>query len=129
MSSFETFLCENGYVQYEETKEGFKKSTKHVISAMGVPYYYYTKKKSNLTNGFKSVILFGLSEYKKPPTLIKPRPRIEMTRIRNGESSIETENDSDNAMNIVLSKFTHTEILDAMFDQTKVLTFTIDEKN
>lgn len=61
-------------------------------------------------------ICFGLNEAEKPPTLISPRPRIEVKRIKDGKIVVENEQ-SDDSMNIVLKHIPHEEIFKAMFDR------------
>ena len=68
----------------------------------------------------KGEIIFGLNEFKKPPTLIYPRPRIEIKRIKNKKIVIEREY-LDDSMNIVLNCISHEEIFKAMYDNTMVL--------
>ena len=68
----------------------------------------------------KGEIIFGLHEAKKPPTLIYPRPRIEIKRIKDGKIIIEGEY-LDDSMNIVLNYVPHEEIFKAMYDNTIIL--------
>ena len=68
----------------------------------------------------KGEIIFGLHESKKPPTLIYPRPRIEIKRIKDGKVVTEGEY-LDDSMNIVLNCIPHEEIFKAMYDNTIVL--------
>lgn len=68
----------------------------------------------------KGEIIFGLHESKKPPTLIYPRPRIEIKRIKDGKIIIEGEY-LDDSMNIVLNYVPHEEIFKAMYDNTIIL--------
>lgn len=58
-------------------------------------------------------LCFGLSEYGKPPTLLKPRPGIEIKRIKENKIVIETEL-NDDSVNIILKMFTPAEILAAI---------------
>ena len=63
-------------------------------------------------NDFDNVIIFGLHEHKKPPTLITPRPHIKMWR---GNVFCEQ---LDDAMNHVLRVESSEDIFKAMFDKS-----------
>lgn len=58
-------------------------------------------------------VVYGLSEYKKPPTLIYPRPRI--LKIVNG---IVYDQMRDDVMNHCMQKETPEDVLKAMFDKS-----------
>jgi hypothetical protein len=69
----------------------------------------------------KGVICFGLHEANKPPTLISPRPRIRVKRIReyDGEKQIVIENENfDDSMNLILQKEKPEQIFKALFDSS-----------
>ena len=68
----------------------------------------------------KGEICFGLHEVGKPPTLISPRPRIEVKRIKDGKEVIENEQ-WDDSMNVVLKDIPHEEIFKAMYDKSIVI--------
>lgn len=68
----------------------------------------------------KGEICFGSHEVGKPPTLISPRPRIEVMRIKDGKEVIENEQ-YDDSMNVVLKDIPHEEILKAMYDKSIVI--------
>lgn len=61
-------------------------------------------------------ICFGLNEKDKPPTLIHPRPRIEVTR----EDEVLNET-SDDAMNAILTTFSPEEVIEAIYDKSIIL--------
>ena len=61
------------------------------------------------------MIIWGLSEYKKPPTLKSPRPRILVKKIVKGNITVYNE-DHDDSMNLCLSKEPHSKILEAMYN-------------
>jgi len=66
---------------------------------------------------FENEIIYGLREFKKPPTLVWPRPSIMVKRIshRNGKTTPIIENQSlDNSMNLCLKEESHEDILEAM---------------
>lgn len=68
---------------------------------------------------------FGLNHAGKPPTLIQPRPRIKISRIRNGKRVIENEK-YDDSMNVVLRNVPCLEIFKACIDKTKIFEITLD---
>ena len=113
------------YIIKEQGYEWFKGSKNGEFSTMSNIDVTYKKE--------DSFINFGLHEYKKPPTLISPRPSIKVY----GEFEVETINgetlklncineQSDTAMNRVLQTFTPKQIYKAMFD--KSITLTINDK-
>ena len=70
---------------------------------------------------FENQIIWGLSEFGKPPTLKWPRPTIRVKRSFNfGEVQHEYyENESiDNSMNLCLEKEDHEAVFKAIFDRT-----------
>lgn len=64
-------------------------------------------------------IIWGLHEFKKPPTLIYPRPRIILIN-KNGFTLNEI---NDDAMNICLKKESNEDIYKAMFDNSIVFKY------
>ena len=68
----------------------------------------------------KAEICFGLHEVGKPPTLVFPRPKIEVKRIKDGRVVVENET-YDDSMNVVLKDITCEEIFKAMFDENIVI--------
>ena len=74
----------------------------------------------------KNVICFGLREKGRPPTLISPRPKIRVRRLRefNGEKGEIIEDETyDNSMNIVLSKEKPEQVFKALFDDSIVFKY------
>lgn len=105
MTSFESFLVKKGYVKkvFDFKTMTYKEPKHHIISTMVNLDHRYLKDGKE--------IIFGLNEAGKPPTLIYPRPNIELTR--NGKIE---DNTSDDAMNVVLSKIDHEIIYQSMFN-------------
>jgi hypothetical protein len=68
----------------------------------------------------KGEICFGLNEAKKPPTLISPKPKIKVKRIKNDKIVIENEQ-YDDSMNVVLKDIPHEEIFKAMYDRSIII--------
>ena len=62
-------------------------------------------------------IYYGLSEYGKPPTLIEPRPCIELKMLEEGKYYIMNEQ-SDDAVNRCLREEPVEEVYKAMFDRS-----------
>jgi len=145
MTQFEQFLIEKGYIKfifngktmkYEETK-GHNIST---MSNIDHRYIHYSDLsfldkikigRSVMDSEFtiedrRNEICFGLHEVGKPPTLIYPRPNIEIKRIKNGKVVTETQQ-RDDAMNVVLKMIPNEEILKAMFDKSKVIKIDLNE--
>lgn len=139
MTEFEQMLLDKGYIKHIlncKTMK-FEKAKGHIISTMvNLDHIYIHKTDTNLLdkiNNGKSVmdkdftfedrkgeICFGLHEKDKPPTLISPRPRIEVKRIKEGKEVIENEQ-YDDSMNVVLKETPHEEIFKAMYDQNIVI--------
>ena len=69
----------------------------------------------------KGVICFGLHEANKPPTLINPRPKISVKRVRdfNCKKMVVIEDQwFDDSMNLALSKEKPEQIFKALFDSS-----------
>jgi len=140
MTSFEQMLLDKGYIKYVlnckimkyEIAEG------HELSSMGnIDHRYFHKTDTNILNKIangdsvmdkitnddrKNEITFGLHERGKPPTLIHPRPRIEIKKIKDNKEVLEREW-YDDSMNVVLLHTAYDEILKAMFDRSIILKF------
>jgi len=113
MENFLDLLNKKGYKPYRFIKNKFVENKETSFSSMteGGLAIFYVK-----DNDFDNPIIWGLHEYKKPPTLIRPRPKIIMNQLNHkGEQTIITEQ-MDDAMNIVLKKETAQDIFDAIFD-------------
>lgn len=86
---------------------------------------FNTMEKGRMYNVFEKEgcekILWGLSEYRKPPTLVYPRPKMEKY------TSIEfyTPVSYDDLMNECLNKFSHKDIYDGIINEW---TFNLDEQ-
>lgn len=139
MTQFEQMLLDKGYIKHIlncETMK-FEIAKGHTISTMvNLDHRYFHKTDENVLQKIaigksvmeedftwedrKGEICFGLHEVGKPPTLISPRPRIEVTRIRDGKEVIENEQ-YDDSMNVVLKDVSHEEILKAMYDKSIVI--------
>lgn len=63
-----------------------------------------------------NVIIWGLNEYKKPPTLCYPRPHILIKKIVENEI-ITLSQINDDAMNYVLLNEPHEKIFEAIFNK------------
>ena len=147
MTEFERFLLEKGYIKFIlDCKTGKYEIAKgHTISTLvnlDHRYFHNTDKiiLEKITKGEtvfntysseneliskagisiedrKGEIIFGLHEFKKPPTLVFPRPKIEITRLdEKGKKIIKTDI-YDDSMNIVLSNIDFEEIFKAMYDK------------
>lgn len=136
MTKFEQTLIDNGYVKHIlncKTMK-FEKTDKHIISTMqNIDHRYFHNTDKNILQKIddgksvmeeyftwddrKGEICFGLHEFGKPPTLISPRPRIEIKRFKDGQIIIEDEQ-FDDAMNIVLKEICFDEIFKAMYDKS-----------
>lgn len=144
MTQFEQMLLNKGYIKYilncktmrYELAVGhnistlvnldhryFHKDDKIVLQKISnnIPVFVEDSTLSTITlEDRKGEIIFGLNEFKKPPTLIYPRPRIEVKRIKDGKIIVEGEY-LDDSMNIVLSCIPYEEVFKAMYDDTIVL--------
>lgn len=133
MTKFEKFLIEQGYVKFVlncKTKE-FELAEGHTISTMVNLNHWYFHKSMSIESqipGFirheNQAICFGLNEAGKPPTLISPRPRIEVKKLVNGEQVIENEL-LDDSMNVALSQLPAKEVYEALLDRDIVLKFNL----
>lgn len=139
MTQFEQTLLDKGYIKYILNCKTMKFEIPrwHIISTMvNIDHRYFHNTDRNILQKIASgkslmesdftcadrsgEICFGLNEAYKPPTLISPRPRIEVKRIKNGEEVIENER-YDDSMNVVLNHIPHDEIIKAMYDRDIVI--------
>jgi len=139
MTQFEQMLLDNGYIKYIlncKTMK-FEIAKGHTISTMvNLDYRYFHNTDTNILQKIasgksvteedftwedrKGEICFGLHEVGKPPTLIYPRPRIEVKRIKEGNEIVKNEQ-YDDSMNVVLKDIPHEEIFKAMYDKSIVI--------
>jgi hypothetical protein len=93
MKHITDILKENGYKEYRYIGFKFVENTQNDFSTMrdGGLAIFYVK-----DNDFDNPIIWGLHEFGKPPTLIKPRPK----------------HLSDNEMNRMLANQNHYEIFE-----------------
>lgn len=69
-------------------------------------------------------VIWGLSEYGKPPTLVYPRPNIKNKHVDNSPAKFCIGGvffNQDDDINKILSKYRNEEIYNAMFDKTILL--------
>lgn len=139
MTQFEQMLLDKGYIKHILNCETmiFEIAKGHTISPMiNLDHRYFHKSDTNILQKIESgkslmdkdftwedrkgEIIFGLHEGGKPPTLISPRPRIEVKRIKEGNEVVEDEQ-CDDSMNVVLKNISHEEIFKAMYDRSIVI--------
>lgn len=139
MTTFEQYLLDNGYIRfvlntktmkYEQNKE-YRLSSLYNLDHRYIHKdnkVFLDKINANLSvtskdftwEHRKNEICFGLHEQHKPPTLISPRPRIEVKRII--DSVIVYRNELfDDDMNVILKHYTSKEVLEAMYNKNIVL--------
>jgi hypothetical protein len=118
MIAFENYLIDKGFEKYawNTNKAEYYKPKTHIISTMVNICHIYIK------GDLKIVV--GLHEVGKPVTLVNPRPRIIIEKIVDNKKTTITEYEDD-AMNIVLQKFSFDEIFEAMYNKDKVLCYSI----
>jgi hypothetical protein len=145
MTSFEQMLLDKGYLKFifNGNTMKYEVAKGHTISTMvNLGHIYIHSSDTNLLNKIeqgKSVleedftddirvnqICFGRSEKGKPPTLISPRPRIEIKRFRNDREVTENEG-RDDSMNHVLKEIPFDKIFEAMFDRSIIFKFDLRE--
>jgi len=139
MTKFEQMLLDKGYIKHIlncKTMK-FEMAKGHTISTMvNLDHRYFHNTDTNILQKIasgksvleedftwfdrKGEICFGLHEAGKPPTLIGPRPRIEIKRIKEGEYVVENEQ-LDDSMNVVLKYISHEEIFEAMYNKSIVI--------
>lgn len=140
MTNFENMLIDKGYIKHILNCKTMKYeiADKHVISTMVNLDHRYIHQTDEVIlkkieqgksvtdddftfNDRKGVICFGLHEYNKPPTLIHPRPKINVKRERyfNGKKQIVIENENfDDSMSLVLNKEEPEQIFKSLFDSS-----------
>lgn len=112
--SFEKFLVYKGYKPFTlDLKSWVYKpitNLNHSFSSMGDLDRYWIKN--------NNCFCFGLNDYKKPPTLVRPRPNF---IILNKDGNIINFDNFDDGMNIILASIDNDIIYDAIIDNTKIL--------
>lgn len=104
------------YIYTEATKEGYKGEWFDDYSTM-VP-----GKIGCCISKDDKHICWGLSEFRKPPTLISPRPRINLIMMFQGKRVMFSEV-VDDAMNICIKREKPEDIYKAMFDDSIVFQY------
>jgi len=145
MTQFEQMLLDKGYIKHIlncKTMK-FEIAKGHTISTVtNLDHRYFQNTDTNILQKIasgksvidkdftwedrKGEICFGLREVGKPPTLISPRPRIEVKRIKDGKELVENEQ-YDDSMNVVLKDIPHEEIFKAMYDKNIVIKIVLEE--
>ena len=144
MASFEAYLLGRGYIKHV-LKCGTMKyelAGSHTLSSLNNLDYRYIHKDDKILNKIakglslmdgitlkdrEKVIIFGLREYNKPPTLIYPRPRIEVTKMIDGENRT-VDNSYDDSMNLVLLKEEPDKIFEALYNREIVFEYDLTKK-
>lgn len=120
MTTFEKKLLDLGYVKhiYNFNTKKLEIAKGHIISTMvNIDHSYI------LNNDTDNIIVFGLHERHKPPTLIKPRPRIEVLKNYEKNHPVIYNQTFDDSMNHCLSNETFEDIYKAMFDKSIVFKY------
>lgn len=126
MTKFEQFLVDRGFTKstFNPKRQSSKyhpaKST-HTLSTLSNLDYRYTH-----LNYEGLEIVFGLHEHKKPPTLIYPRPKIAVKRVKklkNRDVVVVEDESFDDSMNVVLSKESMQDIFNALIIPTIQFTY------
>lgn len=132
MTTFEQYLIDKGYVRYKISNHSYVIPKYHSFSTMGdLSYIYFPKEVAEKImpgniiaemdrEEWGKQVSFGLHEKGKPPTLIYPRPRINLRVIHNDRVFILDEQ-FDDIMNRALDEFTMDEIYAAMLDKEILL--------
>jgi hypothetical protein len=135
MTQFEQMLLDKGYIKHIlncKTMK-FEMAKAHTISTMvNLDHRYFHNTDTNILQKIasgKSVMeedftwfdrkekfVFGLNQVGKPPTLINPRPRIEVKRIKEGREVIENEQ-YDDSMKCCFKRYFTRKIFKAMYDR------------
>ena len=104
----EEYLLSIGYKKMVfDTKEmRLKDYGDEILSTLGNLDFRYVK-------GNKTFI-WGLHEFSKPPTLVSPRPKIEVKRLDEDGNICLLNESLDDSMNLVLSKYEPKEIYEAI---------------
>ena len=115
MIALEQYLLDKGYLKllFDNDTNWFiqEKEGRHTISTMVNLYYWYVLPEDledfNNRKFNKRMFKIGLNEYKKPPTLIYPRPFIQTD-----EGYTEVRLIDDDQMNRILKDKTNEEVIE-----------------
>ena len=146
MTIFELELIDKGYLEFTFNCKTMKYEIGHkIISTMVNLDQRYIHKDNRLMldkinlgisilddsfpfECLKGEIAFGLNEANKPPTLLYPRPRIEIKRMLDGVIVCEDQCKDDN-MNLVLMAMPFEQIFEAMFDRSILIQIDLTHNN
>jgi hypothetical protein len=136
MTAFEQFLLDKGYIGHKISYKGrdmflttpvanfgMNNLTTHYIHESNVDLLEKIKQGLPLSDKGISIkdrkgeIVFGLSSGDRPPTLIYPRPRIEVKR-KQGDGVYIYDEQWDDNMNVAFQEKTNEEIFEAMYDSS-----------
>ena len=122
MTKFEEQLIDKGYLThtFNCSTNKYERGRKAISTMTNLDNRYINK-------DTEKEICFGLNEFGKPPTLISPRPRIEIKRLVDGCIIIEDEF-RDDSMNIILREKSFKEIYEAMYDKSIILKIDLTKK-
>jgi hypothetical protein len=115
------YLMSIGYKPFRYSKLG--------LVPCANPYDYSTMREGGLDVRLikgDSTFIYGLHEFKKPPTLISPRPRIKVQKtivLDSVKKDITISESEDDAMNIVLKEIEHEQIFKAIQDPSVCFEF------
>ena len=115
------YLLAIGYKPFRYSKLG-------LVSCVN-PYDYSTMREGGLDVRLikgDSIFTIGLHEFKKPPTLISPRPRIKVHKtivVDSVRKDITISESEDDAMNIVLKEVEYEQIFKAIHDKSVCFEF------
>ena len=106
--------------KYSENSMYLYPKPKNEISTMlvGGIYVIYMK-----DNNYKNRIIWGLNEAKKPPTLIHPRPKINVKTYKDNKLINRINELCDDAMNECLRNETPEDIFKAMFNKSIIFNY------
>jgi hypothetical protein len=119
------YLISLGYKPFRYSRSGLVPCTN--------PYDYSTMREGGLDVRLMkgdSVFIIGLHEFKKPPTLISPRPRIRIHKtiiVDSVKKNVIINEIEDDAMNIVLKEVECEDIFKAIHDKSICFEFDLRE--
>ena len=119
------YLMSIGYKPFRYSRSG--------LVPCANPYDYSTMREGGLDVRLikgDSIFIIGLHEHKKPPTLISPRPRIQIYKtivVDLVEKDIVINEHDDDAMNVVLKEVECEDIFKAIHDKSICFHFDLRE--